>query len=374
MTSTPAPGEARPPEPISLDEYEAAAEARLPGPSFDYLAGGAADEQTLRRNRTAWGHWLLRPRALRGVAEPDLATTVLGQAITLPVLLAPTAMQRLAHPEGERAAARAAAAAGTIYVAATLSTCSLEEIAAAAAGRRWFQLYALRDRRLTELLVRRAETTGYQAICLTIDVPAPGRRERDLRNRFSLPPGLTLANFHTDAGGELPPMPEGAALIPYIAAQIDPLLSWDDLPWIRSLSRLPLVIKGIMTREDAERAVHAGAVGVVVSNHAGRQLDSAPAGIEVLQEVVDAVQGRCEVYVDGGVRRGTDVLKALALGARAVLIGRPYLWGLAVDGEAGARRVLDLLAEELRTAMILCSCPDARSVDPRILMPSGREP
>lgn len=357
-------------EPVNLDEYEAAARARLPGPSFDYIAGGAADEQTLRRNRAAWDRWLLRPRALTAISEPDRSTTILGQRLSLPILLAPVAFQGLACAEAEIAAAQAAAAVGTIYVAATLSTCSLEAIAAAG-GMRWFQLYCLRDRRLTESLVRRAEAAGHQALCLTVDTPVTGRRERDLRNHFSLPLGLTLANFAPTEGSGLPPMPAGTALVPYVAAQIDPAISWDDLAWLRTLTRLPLVVKGIMTGEDAARAVEAGAAAIIVSNHAGRQLDSAPAAIEVLEEVLTAVQERCEVYIDGGVRRGTDVLKALALGARAVLIGRPYVWGLALDGAAGAQRVLDLLDDELRTAMILCGCPDARSVDPRILMPAA---
>ncbi len=348
-------------EPVNLAEYEAAAQERLPALAFDYVASGADDERTLGRNRSGFDRYLLRPRALAGVEAPRLATTVLGTPVALPVLLAPTAFHCLMHPEGERASVRAAGAAGTLMVASTLATRDLESIAAAATGPLWFQLYVYRDRLMTERLVRRAEAAGYAALCLTADTPVLGRRERDVRNSFALPDGLGLANF---ADPELASLPAdgGSSLVSYMATAFDPSLSWRDIAWLRSLTALPVIVKGVMDAADARLAVDHGAAAVIVSNHGGRQLDSAPGTIEVLAEVVEGVAGRCEVYLDGGVRRGTDVVKALALGARAVLIGRPYLWGLAVDGEAGARRVLALLEAELTTALMLCGCADVAAV------------
>lgn len=353
---------------LNLDEFEPLARARMTPSAFGYVAGGADDEATLRRNRAAFGRFLLRPRVLGGFDRPELSTTVLGQQIALPVLLAPTAFHRLACDDGELAAARAAHAAHTILIASTLATRSLESIAAAAGGPLWFQLYWYRDRRLTEALVRRARAAGYTALCLTVDTPVLGRRERDLRQGFALPEGLEMANFTGSHRAEMPEVPAGYSLTAYIADQLDPSLSWQDLDWLRSLTDLPLVVKGVMTGEDAALSVEHGAAGIVVSNHGGRQLDSAPAPIEMLGEVVAAVQGRCEVYLDGGIRRGTDVVKALALGARAVLIGRPYVWGLAVAAELGATRVLSLLAAELRTALHLCGVRTVTGIDAGVLM------
>ena len=353
-------------EPVNLEEYEAVAKERLPAFAFDYVASGAEDERTLHRNRTGFKRYLLRPKALTGVETPRLATTVLGTAVAMPVLLAPTAFHCLVHPEGELASVRAAGAFGTLMVASTLATRDLEAIAVAATGPIWFQLYIYRDRHLTERLVQRAEAAGYKALCLTADTPVLGRRERDIRNNFTLPSGLGLANF---AGPEFATLPttEGSSLASYMATGFDPLVSWRDIAWLRSLTSLPIIVKGVMDGEDARLAVEHGVDAVIVSNHGGRQLDSAPGTIEVLSEVVEGVGGRCEVYLDGGVRRGTDVLKALALGARAVLIGRPYLWGLAVNGEAGVRRVLELLEAELITTLMFCGCQDVASVKPEIV-------
>ena len=355
-------------QPVNLDEYEAAARALLPAQAYDYYASGSDDEITLGRNRTGFGRYLLRPRALAAVAAPRLETSVLGTRVSAPVLLAPTAFHCLAHPEGELASVRAAGAAGTLMVASTLATRSLEAVAAAATGPVWFQLYVYRDRGLTESLVRRAEAAGYTALCLTVDTPVLGRRERDVRNRFALPPGLELANFSDSAFAGLPEKASGSAFASYIAAAFDPELRWQDVAWLRSLTSLPVVIKGVLTGADARLAVENGAAAVIVSNHGGRQLDSAPGSIEVLEEVIAALGGRCEVYLDGGIRRGTDVLKCLALGARAVLIGRPYLWGLAVDGEAGVRHVLSLLNAELVTAMMFCGCADVADMPSDVVM------
>jgi isopentenyl diphosphate isomerase/L-lactate dehydrogenase-like FMN-dependent dehydrogenase len=346
-------------EPANLLDFEALARERMPQAAFDYVAGGADDEVTLRENRAAFERITFRPRVLRDVSRVEPGTTVLGEPTSFPVLLAPTAFQRLVHPEGEIAAARAAARAGVIFVASTLSSASLEEIAAAG-GPRWFQLYCGRDQEITRNLVERAAAHGYGAICLTVDVPRVGRRERDVRNRTALPPEALPANFRT----LLPPTAEqrGSAIERLVNEYLVRSLTWDDVKWVREITDRPLLLKGILTAEDARLAVEHGVQGIVVSNHGGRQLDGAPATVTVLPEIVQAVQGRAEVLLDGGVRRGTDVVKALALGARAVLIGRPYLWGLAVDGEAGVARVLALLRAEVELALALLGCPSVGDV------------
>jgi 4-hydroxymandelate oxidase len=343
---------------LRIDDFEVAARELLPQMVFDYYAGGAGDELTLEENRRAFDRWLIRPRVLVGVSDPDPATSVLGEQIPFPIVLAPTAMQAMAHPGGEVATARAAASLGALMVLSTISTMSLEDVAATGVSG-WFQLYIHRDRTLTEDLVHRAHAAGYRAIVLTVDAPYLGRRFRDERNRFAMPPELTLANL---VGARLPGT-SGSGLFAYFAAELDPTLTWEHLVWLRSLTPLPLVIKGILTAEDARLAVEAGVEGIVVSNHGGRQLDGVAASVDALPEVVDAVAGRAEVYLDGGVRRGTDVLRALALGARAVMIGRPYLWGLGVAGEAGVRRVIEILDDELRLAMALAGRPTAAAID-----------
>lgn len=327
---------------INLFDYEAQAEARLERATWDYYAGGSDDEITLQENRAAFARIQLRPRVLVDVRGCDLRTTVLGTPVELPVLIAPTAFHTLAHPEGECATAVAAARAGTVLVASSSSTRSLEEIAQAGAGPLWFQLYIF-DRAGAEDLVRRAAAAGYRALVLTVDSPRWGHKERALRSGFRTP---VKANVSDQAGAR------------------DALtVTWQDLDWLRSLSSLPIVLKGILTAEDAQLAVEHGIEGIVVSNHGGRQLDGVSAAIDVLPEVVEAVRGRCEVYMDGGVRRGTDVLKALALGARAVLIGRPVLWGLAVAGAQGAYQVLEILRTELDLALTLAGRPAVAQVD-----------
>jgi 4-hydroxymandelate oxidase len=350
-------------EPVNLFELEAAAREKLSRESFDYYASGAQDEVTLRENRAAYDRISLAYRVLVDVSRRDLTTTVLGQPVAMPVLVAPTAFQRLAHPDGELATVRAAGAMGTVMILSTLSNTPLEEVVAAASGPVWFQLYVYRDRKATEGLVRRAEAAGCRAIVLTADAPVIGRRERDVRNRFHLPPGYSAANLLPVGYGDLPPSATDSGLAAYVSALIDPSLSWRDIAWLRSITRLPLVIKGIVRPDDALRAAEAGAAGVIVSNHGGRQLDTAPATIEVLPEIAEALRGSpAEVFVDGGVRRGTDILKAVALGARAVLVGRPVLWGLAVGGEAGATRALNLLRNELDIAMALAGAPTVADI------------
>jgi 4-hydroxymandelate oxidase len=303
------------------------------------------------------------------VSHLDLATTVLGRSVAFPIMLAPTAFNRLAHPDGEAAAARAAGAAGTIMVASTMSNCTLEAIAAAATGPLWFQLYVYRDRGLTESLVRRVEAAGFEAIVLTVDTPRLGRRERDLRNNFALPPDLLIGNFQ-DAGRDATRWASNATFNDYVHEFFDPSLTWDAVTWLQSLTKLPVVLKGILRADDARRAAGIGVAGVMVSNHGGRQLDGAVPAISALSDVVEAAGDRLEVLLDGGVRRGVDVLKALALGARAVLVGRPYLWGLAVNGEAGVRDVLEILRRELALAMALAGVATVRDVDRSLVGPA----
>ncbi|MFQ5552377.1 MAG: alpha-hydroxy acid oxidase [Thermoplasmata archaeon] len=353
---------------INLLELEERARAKISRSAFDYIAGGSEDEVSLRRNREAFGRWAIRPRVLVDVSRRDATVDVLGEPLSMPILVAPTAFHRLVHDEGEVATAEGTAAAQTLYVASTLSTRSLEAIAAVGPSPRWFQLYVYKDRDVSASLIQRAEGAGYRALCLTVDTPQGGRREGEEREAFSLPPGLGLRNFEGEGMDQLPPPEEGTSgLTAYWSQMLDPSLSWEDLAWVRSVSRLPLVLKGIMTAEDARKAVELGVEGIIVSNHGGRQLDGTLGTLDALPEVVEAAAGKAEVYVDGGVRRGTDVLKALALGARAVLIGRPILYGLALDGAAGVQAVLEHLHEELDLAMALSGVATLQDIGPALL-------
>jgi len=348
---------------MNLLDLEALARERLGKGVFDYIAGGADDEVTMRRNREDFERIALRPRYMVDVSNIDTSTTVLGDRVSMPVLIAPAAGHKMCCPDGEIATAKAAMGAGTAMVLSTMSTVKMEEVAEAAEGPKWFQLYVYHDREVTRQLVQRAEAAGYKALCLTVDVPVIGNRERDRRNMFTFPKEFPLANF---IGLGLESMPVGvqeSALGAYVASKWDPSVNWRDFEWFRSITKLPIVLKGILTAEDARLAVEHGAAGIIVSNHGGRQLDSVVSGIAALPEVVEAVDGRVEVLVDGGVRRGTDVVKALALGARAVMIGRPYMYGLAISGEVGVRRVLELLRQELVNAMALTGRPTIGDID-----------
>ncbi|MGH3008012.1 MAG: alpha-hydroxy acid oxidase [Gaiellaceae bacterium] len=328
---------------INVGDYVEAAREKVDPKVWCYFEGGAGDEATLRANVAAWERWQLRPRMLVDVSELSMATTLLGTEVSSPLGIAPFAMQRLLDPAGEVATARAAAAAGALFTVSTLTTSTHAEIAAAGPGPRWFQLYILKDRQRTLDHIQEAREAGYSAVVLTVDVPYLGRRERDLRLGFeNPPPGLDL--------------PYGNLF------EMTPALTWRDLEWIRSELPLPLVLKGILTREDAELAVKHGADAIWVSNHGGRQLDSAAAGIEALPEVVEAIAGRAEVYVDGGIRRGVDVLKALALGARAAFAGRAFACALAVDGEAGVAHALSLLSDEIALGLGLLGCTSPEQV------------
>lgn len=358
-----------PARPINLFEYQTLATQQLPQMARDYYASGSWDEMTLRDNRAAFERYKLRPRMLVDVSQRDLSTQMLGQSLQLPILIAPMAFQCLADPEGEIATAKAAAKLGNVMVLSTLATKSIEEVASVRNQTpQWFQLYVHRDRGLTKALVERAHAAGFQALCLTVDAPVLGRRERDAHNQFVLPPGMELANLSTLKELEIPYKSGESGLFAYVLEQFNPALTWADLEWLQSLSPLPLVVKGILRGDDAVRAVEHGARGVIVSNHGGRQLDGAIASIDALSEVVAAVGNKADVLVDGGIRRGTDVLKALALGAKAVLLGRPVLWGLAVGGEAGVQHLLQLLRDELDLAMALSGCAKLQDIDPSLVV------
>jgi 4-hydroxymandelate oxidase len=360
--------------PLNLDEMERAARAVLPQPVYDYYAGGAEDEHTLQANRTAFSQYVLRPRVLRDVSRVDTSTNVCGAEVAAPVLIAPTAFQRLAHADGELAAVRAAAARNTVYVASTVSTTPIEQITAAArAANVWLQLYVFRDREITRDLVARAAAANCKRLCLTVTVPVQGKRERDARNRFTLPPGIELANFKGLRQARMPGS-DGSSLDAFIAREFDPSLTWDALDWLAGISALPVLVKGITHPLDARAAVENGAAGIIVSNHGGRQLDSALATLDALPEVAAAVDGRVPVLIDGGIRRGTDVLKALALGAKATLIGRPILWGLTCSGQAGVESVLALLQEELARTMALCGVCTLAEVTPELIRAAARTP
>jgi len=348
---------------VRVADFEPLARAWLDPAVYDYIAGGSWDEVTLAENEAAWLRRRFRPRVLVDVSRVSTATTMAGDPTSLPLAIAPMAVHELVHPEAELATARAAAVAGVPFTHSTMASRSIEEVAAATPDAiRWFQLYMQQDRDVSRSFVERAATAGYRAIVLTVDLPVLGYRERDLRSGFDLP---GLGNFQGGAPSHRPSLrsdPEGADA-PAAAS-----LTWDDIASIRSWSPLPLVLKGILTAEDAMLAVEHGVDGVIVSNHGARQLDRVPASVDVLAEVVDAVGGRAEVWVDGGVRRGLDIAVALALGARGVLIGKPILWALAADGQAGVERALAILGEELRVALALLGTPTPADVRPEHLV------
>lgn len=350
-------------DPVNVLEFEALARECIDPQAYDFIAGGSDDEVTLGANRTAYERIAFRPRVLVDVSTVDTSTEILGRRIAFPVLLAPTALQAMVHPDGELATARAAAEAGTVMVVSTLASRTVEEIGAATDGPKWFQLYCYKEKSVTEELVRRAEAAGYEAICLTVDVPRLGRREQDLRNGFALHEGILPKNFEgiADLAG-VSAAEHGSIVAAYVVGLLDDGLTWDDVAWLKSITKLPVWVKGILTAEDATLSAEAGVQGIIVSNHGGRQLDGSPATIDVLSEIREAVGAEIPLLLDGGIRRGTDVVKALALGAKAVLIGRPYLWGLGVGGQSGVARVLEMLRVEVELAMALCGCPDIEAV------------
>lgn len=344
-------------EPINVADYERLASEALDAGPLGYFSGGAWDEFTLRENVDVWRRWRLRPRMLVDVGEVSTATELLGSEISMPIVVAPVAFQRMAHADGEPGMARAAAEAGTLMCLSTIATARPSEVAEAApGGHRWFQLYCFRDRAVTQALIDEAAEFGYEAIVLTVDAPRLGWRERDLRSGFVVPASITVPSVAAALGADKPiGVAEAFGLL-------DPTITWVDLEQLVSGCDLPVLVKGVLTAEDAELALEHGAAGVIVSNHGGRQLDGVAPSAEALPEVADAISGRGLVLVDGGVRRGTDVLVALALGANAVMVGRPALWGLAADGERGALRVLQILRNELELALALAGCPSPGAV------------
>jgi 4-hydroxymandelate oxidase len=353
---------------VNLHELEPLAREKLSAPIYDFIAGGAEDEITLRRNRDSFEAIQLRPRVLVDVTSIDTSTTVLGEALRLPVMLAPVALHQMAHPDAELATARAAKLAGTAMILSTMSSTTLEDVAKETDAPKWFQLYCYSQRSVTESLVKRAEAAGYHALVLTVDVPRLGRRERDTRHGVQVPPGIIPRNFIGELDmGSLPLEAQGSALAAMAGALLDPSLTWETVDWLRSVTSMPVLVKGVLAAEDAALAIDHGVAGIVISNHGGRQLDGVPAAIEVLPEIAETVAGRVPLIIDGGVRRGTDVVKALALGAQAVLIGRPYIWGLAVDGESGVSRVLTMLQTEFQLAMALCGVTSVDQIGPALI-------
>lgn len=344
---------------VSLSEFEELAQTCMPAMALNYVSGGAADELTLRANCEEWKRIRLKPRVLVDVSRVDVSTIVLGQRMEPPILLAPTAFHRLCHDEGEKATVAGANHAGASLVLSTYATESVEAIAAAATQPLWFQLYAQRDRELNRALLQRAEQAGCKAVCITVDTPVLGARNRESRSQFQVPADFKLPNLAFDS----------AAISQRIHHQdpLSPTLTWKDVEWLRSLATVPLVLKGIVNPDDAARAAKAGVAGIIVSNHGGRNLDTLPSTAEALPRIVEKVQGKIAILVDGGIRRGTDVLKALALGADAVLIGRPYLYGLAAAGADGVARVLEILKTELKLAMALTGRLSIRELDRTVL-------
>ncbi len=371
----------------SIDAMRALARARLPQPIFDFADGGAEDEYTLRRNEAAFDGIALLPRPLSGAAERDLSIELFGQRLSMPVIVGPTGLAGLFWPDGERCAARAARAAGTAFCLSHGSVCTLEELAACGASPRWMQVFIYKDRGFTRELAERAANSGYDALVLTIDNQLLGNRERDIRNGFTIPPRFGLAGLAGMAlkaewlwrmrrdlkrvtfGNYARPgeATDIKTLAGRMASLLDPSMSWKDVEELRGIWPRPLILKGVLHPEEARLAVDRGIDALIVSNHGGRQLDGAPATIDVLPGIVEAVEGRIPILIDGGIRRGSDVVKALTMGAKACLIGRPQLWGLAVAGEAGVAHMLGLYRQEIDRVMGLCGVANIAAIDQDIL-------
>ncbi|MCL7046808.1 hypothetical protein MKW94_022357 [Papaver nudicaule] len=345
-------------EVVNVGEYQQLAKQILPKMYYDYFTGGAEDEHSLRENVEAFRRITFRPRVLIDVSRINLSTNILGYSMSSPIMVAPTAFHSLAHSEGEVATAKAAAASNTIMVLSYRSTRTIEEVASSCNGVRFFQLYTYKRRDVSATLVQRAERNGYKAIVLTLDSPKLGRREADIKNKMVAP---QLKNFDGLLSTEVV-SENGSNLEAFASRALDSSLNWNDIEWLKSITNLPILLKGVLTAEDAIKAVEVGVAGVIVSNHGARQLDFVPATISVLEEIVQAVGGRIPVLLDGGIRRGTDVFKAIALGAQAVLIGRPVIYGLAADGQHGVTRVLEMLRDEFELTMALCGCCSVKDI------------
>lgn len=347
--------------PVSISDFEILAKEKLSQMAYDYYSGGANDEITLRENEVAFKRIFLKYRVLVDISKRDLSVEILGQKISMPVMIAPTAFHKMAHEDGETAVARAAKVSDTIMILSTLSNSDVEDVAKENPGGVWFQLYVYKDRGITRELIKRSEEAGCKAIVLTADAPLLGARYKDVKNKFTLPEGITVKNLLPAKKEKLPNV-DDSGLSDYVQKFLDPSLTWKDIEWIKSITKLPLLIKGIACKEDAVLAIKHGADGIVVSNHGGRQLDTCRATIDVLPEVAEAAGDKLDVLIDGGIRRGTDVIKAVALGAKAVLIGRPVIWGLAAGGENGVKSVLEILRNEFDLAMALCGCDSVKKI------------
>jgi 4-hydroxymandelate oxidase len=351
-------------------EYEQAAKERLSPMAYSYYMSGARDELTLNANRTAWDHIWLYYQVLVNVEKVVSSTQYFNTLQSSPILVAPTAFHGLAHPRGELETAEGSSQAGCVYISSTLANYSLEEISEVSKGTRWFQLYVYRDRGITLDLIKRAEAVGCKALVITVDAATIGTREQDRALRFHLPNHLTLGNFKGQKQGLLGDSDKDSALAQYVQEQLDPSLTWHDLKWLIQQTNLPVIIKGIIRADDAQRAFACGAAGIVVSNHGGRQLDTAPPTAIALPAIVDAVADQGLIFVDGGIRRGTDILKALGMGAHGVLLGRPVLCGLTYNGAQGVASVLNLMKAELEEAMKLCGCPNLQAINKKLLRDS----
>ena len=371
----------------NVEDYRGLAHKRLPRAVIDFIEGGAEDEITISRNRDSFENIHIIPRILTDVSVRDISTTILGTPVSSPIVLCPVGLATLAHPLGEVAAGIAAANKGIISTYSSSSSWNLEDIAAASSGVKWFQLYIWKDRKLTAEIVERARKSGYQALVLTVDVPISARRERDLRNGFTIPPrprinqigdlvqhfGWFYAQLKSEITGHKMSMgnftPENVGMrtrlkmLEVVNELFDPSITWSDVAWLKSIWNGPIVIKGIMTPEDAKLAIKAGADAIWISNHGGRQLDGVSGTIEVLPEIAKAVKGKAEIYLDGGVRRGSDIVKAIALGANACMIGRPYMYGLAANGAAGVESIIGILEIEMDATMALMGRPTIASLD-----------
>jgi len=356
---------------VSVSDFETAAEAKMSHMAREYLQSGAADEITLRRNRSIFDSLLLKPRALCDVSSLDTSLNLFGVAMPHPLLLSPTAYGRLFHKQGELAVAEGAARTKTIYTVSSFSTTKMEKIASSTTHPLWFQLYTPPDQAISADLLKRAEDSGYKVIVATVDAPVLGTRNREMRSAFHMPHGIIRENLRKYGTG----LTRSAHFsdVGVVATSLNPSLTWDYMDWLRSLTKLPILLKGILSPEDAKFAVEHGAHGIIVSNHGARNLDTLPSTLEALPGVIEAVGGNIPVLFDGGIRRGTDIFKALALGAKAALIGRPYVYGLAVNGAAGVARVIEILLEELRVAMSICGRPTLASIDKSVLWNNSKE-
>jgi len=350
----------------TVSDFEPLARQRMSHMAYEYVSGGAGDELTLRDNIQAFDRLRLHPRVLVDVSELDTRTTVLGQSLEFPILMAPTAYHRIMHPEGELATVRGAGKAGATMIASSFATTTIEDMSRAAKSPLWFQLYCVRDRGFTKDLVQRAENAGCKALFITVDTPVTGNRHRETRVGFALPPGLDRANYRS-LGGTASTTSHRPSEREIYSVVLDPTLTWKEIEWIRSFARVPVVIKGVLSPLDAAKAVSAGVAAIAVSNHGARNLDTVPATIDALPRIAEAVKGQLPLFLDGGVRRGTDVLKALALGASAVLVGRPYLYGLAAQGSDGVASVMTMLRTELEMAMALAGRRSLKDIDRSVL-------